>query len=326
MTRCSSRALAAALTLCAVVARAALPAPAPAPAPAEVVCDVVQDYGVQVSLVDQTRLIRAAIADCRSRALARGAGTRAVVVFPNHNLCTAMETCPMQEGLDTDIFYMTGAINMTSNMTIRVEAGATLLATPSTSLYHWPLVVQYAKYGDGTTPGWMPHEGSDNATWPNGTHKAGPSLSPFIGSEVGAENIVLEGGGTIDGNGFYWWTVVNAGDAGRYAPNKDPSLIPHGSRAPRNIEPFLCRNLLIQGLTIKNPGDWNVHPFACRGVHIRNTTIYSPRVRGNTDGLDPDFCTDVLVENCTITSGDDAIAVKAGSGYAGGRADYAHGS
>lgn len=36
---------------------------------------------------------------------------------------------------------------------------------------------------------------------PNGTHTHGPSLSPFIGSEVGAENIVLEGGGVIDGNG-----------------------------------------------------------------------------------------------------------------------------
>jgi polygalacturonase len=31
----------------------------------------------------------------------------------------------------------------------------------------------------------------------------------------------------------------------------------------------------------------NVHPFGCDGVTIRNTTIFSPRWRGNTDGLDP---------------------------------------
>lgn len=43
-----------------------------------------------------------------------------------------------------------------------------------------------------------------------------------------------------------------------------------------------------------------------------------------SSGLDPDFCINVLVEDCTITSGDDAIAVKAGSGFAGGNADYAH--
>ena len=45
-------------------------------------------------------------------------------------------------------------------------------------------VVQYARYGDGTTPGLMPHKGGDNATHPNGTHMNGPSLSPFIGSEA----------------------------------------------------------------------------------------------------------------------------------------------
>ena len=65
-------------------------------------------------------------------------------------------------------------------------------------------------------------------------------------------------------------------------------------------------------------GDWNVHPFGCDGVTIRNVTIFSPRWRGNTDGLDPDFCINVLVEDSVITSGDDAIAVKAGSGTPGG--------
>ena len=70
------------------------------------------------------------------------------------------------------------------HQTLRVEAGATLMGVARATLYHWPLVYQYARYGDGTTPGWMPHEGSDNATHPNGTHMNGPSLSPFIGSEV----------------------------------------------------------------------------------------------------------------------------------------------
>jgi len=53
-----------------------------------------------------------------------------------------------------------------------------------------------------------------------------------------------------------------------------------------------------------------VHPLACDGVVIRNTRIYSPPAVGNTDGLDPDFCINVLVDNCTIESGDDAIAVR----------------
>jgi hypothetical protein len=60
----------------------------------------------------------------------------------------------------------------------------------------------------------MPNEGGDNNTFPNGTHSNGPSLSPLIGSEVGAENIVLDGGGIIDGNGEFWWGSAGMGDAG----------------------------------------------------------------------------------------------------------------
>ena len=48
----------------------------------EVVCDVTRDYGIKFGLTDQTTTIRAAIADCRRRALRKGGGVRAVVLFP----------------------------------------------------------------------------------------------------------------------------------------------------------------------------------------------------------------------------------------------------
>ena len=257
----------------------------------EIVCNVVYDYGVSYGPSgDSTQLIRDAIADCRRRALAAGPSTRAVVLFPNHNRCSTARTedaaCDGQEDIEDGegMIYVTGAINVTSNMTLRIEAGATLMGIARATLFHWPLVVQYAPFGDGTTPGWMPHEGGDNATWPNGTNKQGPSLSPLIGSEVGAENARLDGGGVIDGQGTFWWQS-GFGDAGGYnGRSPGPGLPPYGSRAPRNIEPFLCKNFQIEGLTIRNPGDWNVHPFGCDGVVIRNVTIYSPRTRGNTDG------------------------------------------
>ena len=38
-------------------------------------------------------------------------------------------------------------------MTLRIERGAMILGVPAATLYHYPLVVQYAAYGDGTTPG-----------------------------------------------------------------------------------------------------------------------------------------------------------------------------
>jgi len=143
----------------------------------EVVCDVTRDYGIKFGLTDQTTTIRAAIADCRRRALALSPGARAVVLFPNHNLCATRPapnaSCDEQEDIVGDpdgtvLPFLTGAINMTSNMTLRIERGAMLQGVPAATLFHYPLVVQYAAYGDGTTPGWMPNEGGDNATYPNG--------------------------------------------------------------------------------------------------------------------------------------------------------------
>ena len=66
--------------------------------------------------------IRAAITDCRRRALEQGEGVRAVVVFPAANVCTT-EACPMQEDVVGESFFMSGALNLTSNMTFRIEPG-----------------------------------------------------------------------------------------------------------------------------------------------------------------------------------------------------------
>ena len=45
---------------------------------------------------------------------------------------------------------------------------------------------------------------------------------------------------------------------------------------------------------------WTVHPFDCQHVTIRNIDIWNPAHSPNTDGVDPDSCSDVLIENCAI--------------------------
>jgi polygalacturonase len=58
---------------------------------------------------------------------------------------------------------------------------------------------------------------------------------------------------------------------------------------------------------------WTLHPYDCKNVTIRNVTILAP-VTGapNTDGIDPDSCEDMVIEDCYISTGDDAIAIKSG--------------
>ncbi len=54
-------------------------------------------------------------------------------------------------------------------------------------------------------------------------------------------------------------------------------------------------------------------PTNTKGFVIRNSRILAPADSPNTDGVEPMQSSDVLVSNCTISNGDDAVVVKSGS-------------
>jgi polygalacturonase len=55
---------------------------------------------------------------------------------------------------------------------------------------------------------------------------------------------------------------------------------------------------------------WVLHPLYSTNVTIRGVTTDTKGP--NTDGCDPDSCTDVLIKDCTFSDGDDCIAIKSG--------------
>jgi hypothetical protein len=128
--------------------------------------------------------------------------------------------------------------------------------------------------------------------------------TPFIyGNNL--HDVAISGSGTIDGNAGFssgstsnWWGVSGANN-------------PESPR-PEFLNMYASTNLLVQGVTLQNPpvshfvfksGDTNV---TIQGVLI-NTVTNSP----NTDS---EFgCENMLIENCTITCGDDNL-VTGGSG------------
>ncbi|HEX3730093.1 MAG TPA: glycosyl hydrolase family 28 protein, partial [Opitutaceae bacterium] len=63
---------------------------------------------------------------------------------------------------------------------------------------------------------------------------------------------------------------------------------------------------------------WELNPVLCTNVIARGVTINSP-FGPNNDGFDPESCRDVLVENCSFTTGDDCIAIKSGRNRDGRR-------
>lgn len=103
-----------------------------------------------------------------------------------------------------------------------------------------------------------------------------------------AENITVEGSGTINGNGK---NVVCGDD-----------------------RPFLfklekSRNITVRGIRLEGSVCWCLHIDRCQNVLADHVTIYN-RGMENNDGIDIDASENVLIDGCDINCGDDAICLK----------------
>jgi len=114
----------------------------------------------------------------------------------------------------------------------------------------------------------------------------------------GATNIAIDGLGVIDGRGTH-----------ENFPRRRSGGRNRGLR-PRLLRMVNCDGLTFSGVTWKRPAFWGLHLIDCKNVHFDAVTIRFRNNNFNNDGLDLDGCEDVVIENCDIDSGDDAICLK----------------
>ncbi|MFI7124993.1 glycoside hydrolase family 28 protein [Nonomuraea sp. NPDC050153] len=203
--------------------------------------------------------------------------------------------------------YLTGAIHLAGNVELHLEAGATIRFSRNPADY---LPVVHTRY-----------EGVELMNY-----------SPFIYA-YGQENVAITGSGTIDGqaDATHWWDW-----SGDPPPSERPDKnllaamaeqgVPVAERVfgeghylrPNLIQLYRCRNVLIEGVTVKDSPMWNIHPVLCANVTVREVTVDSPN-GPNNDGCDPESCVDVLIERCEFNTGDDCVAIKAGKNADGRR-------
>jgi unsaturated rhamnogalacturonyl hydrolase len=146
------------------------------------------------------------------------------------------------------------------------------------------------------------------------------------------ENIAITGKGTLDGGADWanWWGWNRPGPgptAGRASPQRaarnklielGETNVPVAERVfgegsflrPNFIQPYKCKNILIEGVTILRSPMWEIHPVLSQNITVRGVKIntHGP----NNDGFDPESCRDILVEDTVFDTGDDCIAIKAG--------------
>ena len=116
---------------------------------------------------------------------------------------------------------------------------------------------------------------------------------------VKQENIGLTGEGVVDGRGF---------DVGvRFVDFVHMGLIDdklgndrvNETIRPENIHMYLCNNVTIKDITLKDPACWTQQYDKCRNLLIDGVTV-DAKCYWNNDGLDVVDCSDVIVRNCYI--------------------------
>lgn len=205
--------------------------------------------------------------------------------------------------------FLTGAIHLDSNVNLHLSEGSTLLFSTNPKDY---LPVVFARF-----------EGIECMNY-------SPLIYAFDKENIAVTGKgILDGAASYEN----WWTWKDlSGSDSQYAGSDAVRLIEFGDNnvpveerifgeghylRPNFFEPHNCRNVLLEGVTFLRSPMWEVNPVLCTNVIIRGLTIstHGP----NNDGCDPESCKDVLIEDCLFDTGDDCIAIKSGRNNDGRR-------
>ncbi|XP_008794777.2 probable polygalacturonase isoform X1 [Phoenix dactylifera] len=173
--------------------------------------------------------------------------------------------------------WLTGPFNLTNSFTLFLHRDAVILATQDMS--EWPVIDPLPSYG-------------------RGRDHAGGRYSSLIGGSNLTDVIITGDNGTIDGQGAFWWQKFHGGKL-KYTRGY-------------LIELLHTDQIFISNLTLLNSPAWNIHPVYSSNIVISGITILAPVRSPNTDGINPDSCSHVRIEDCYIVSGDDCVAIKSG--------------
>lgn len=207
----------------------------------------------------------------------------------------------------TEGIWLTGPIEMKSNVNLHLERNAMIFFSPDKSLYVDP------------------------------SPKAGRFL-PCIRANR-CRNISITGEGVIDGNGAQWRPVkrskvsdvewkrfkamggVERQNGSLWYPWELKSGYPDQDATPEKQEkrrndlfrPVNCENVFVSGVTFQNAPKFHVHPLNCLNVIIDGITVRCPWNAQNGDAIDLSDCHRSLIVNSVVDAGDDGLCMKSGS-------------
>jgi len=191
--------------------------------------------------------------------------------------------------------YLTGTIEMRSNITLQLQAGAVILGSRNVNDYR-----------------------------PINRSSEGRATSLILAE--GAENIAITGQGAIDGNGrafiqepqqihppgpFQDFSVTRQGAQawGRVAENREG---PVQMRTRPGVLVLLihCRGVLIRDITVLDAPNWCIHLACCSEALLTGLNVRCSLLVPNADAIDVSGSSGVRISDSYLQAGDDGIAVS----------------
>lgn len=192
--------------------------------------------------------------------------------------------------------YLSSAVFMKSNVSLKLETGAVVYASLNAKDYE----------------GKSRRHGAADAETVN-----------ILINAFNCENIKIYGKGKLQGQGvreqytreaefdplepITGRDIAKAAEYGADYRTKYRRVNP----SPGLINITNCKDVTVEDIQLIESGFWTFHLQWCDRVFIRGIYIVSNSDNGvNSDGLDIDGCRNVVVSDCIIDTGDDALCIK----------------
>lgn len=171
--------------------------------------------------------------------------------------------------------FRIGTVELRSNITLHLTSSAVLLGSATGADYH--AVDAIPLTGDSTL---------NDGNW-------------ALLFAVGQKNIVIEGPGTINGQGGQFHSPVRG--------TPPPSKL-GGNNRPYHVLLHQCEDIRIRNLSLVDCAYHSIRIIQSRRIFIDSVYIHN-RVNGNNDGFHFISAEHVTVSNCTVLSQDDGCAM-----------------
>lgn len=139
-----------------------------------------------------------------------------------------------------------------------------------------------------------------------------------------AENVSITGQGSIDGNNQVFHDFNHAKKIDtlttRFSRQKnnyrkvesgigDGPVVPDKDRPHQMVIFSNCKNVQVRNVSLLNSPFWTMHFADCDDVLVSGIRLWSGLLVPNADGIDITSSSNVIITDCDIRSGDDALAI-----------------